>query len=293
MLKKTAIITDSSSTIKPDEFTDIYVISMLITINDSLTYLDGREITTAKVYDYLQKGINIKTSLPLAKDTISILKNVLPKYDQIIMLPISSKLSGTYNMWKNIIETEFSDNNNIYIFDTLDVALSLKWLVLDVYKLCQTNHCIKDIESYINNWHSRVSCTVILNDLNQIRKGGRIDQIIFFITSILKIKPILHFHNGKNQIVSKVPTNKMAIERSFEIFNNVLHFKENNINIERIGFCNSFISADKSRKILKELKLVAKKYKIDKIEQSDITPIISCHTGNDAFSINILLKEKQ
>ncbi|WP_052663956.1 DegV family protein [Mycoplasmoides alvi] len=286
----TVIITDTSSTIKPNEFQNIKVISLLITIDDKDTYLDGREISSKEIHEYFvqNKSGSVKTSLPRASDVINVLNEVVDKYDQVIMLPISSGLSGTYNQWKTIVNTEFENKKNIYVFDTKDIAISLKWLILDVQKLCNEDKSIVEIENYITQWHKRISCTVVLNDLTQARNGGRIGKIASYLGTILKIKPILHFHDGKNTIIGKKPTNRLAIEFSLETFDKIFNFAKNKI--AKIGFCSSFVSKEKIQKTLIELKDCLKKYKILNIEQSDITPLISAHTGNDAFSINILIE---
>ena len=294
MSNKIAIITDTSSTIKPNEIPDVYVVSLLITLNDEKTLLDGREISSQEVYEYFLKNpktANIKTSLPRATDAIDMIREVASKYDKVIMLPISSGLSGTYNQWRTILESEFADNKNIHLFETSDIAISLKWLVLDVLDMAKKDKSVEEIAAYVKQWHNRISCTVVLNDLTQAYKGGRIgSKVAYYVGGILRIKPILHFHHGKNEIIHKVTTNRFAIEKSFATFENVLKISKNKI--AKIGFCNSFVSKEKIKKILADIKEFAKKYGVMKIEESDITPVISCHTGNDAFSINLLIDKK-
>ncbi|WP_036448573.1 DegV family protein [Mycoplasmoides pirum] len=290
MSSKIAIITDTSSTILPDELSDVYVVSLLVTINDQKTYLDGRELTSKDLYNYFLNNSsgNVKTSLPRATDVIDTLNQVVDKYEHVIMLPISSGLSGTYNQWKMIVENEFASKNNIHIFDTQDTAISLRWLVVEVKKLAENGASIAEIQKYVEDWHSRISCVVILNDLTQARNGGRIGKVTSYIGGILRIKPILHFHNGKNTIISKKPTNKLAIMHSMDVFDKIFNFAKNKI--EKVGFCNSFISLEKISKTLSDLKEILKKYNVTNIEEAPITPIIGAHTGNDAFSINILVK---
>ena len=290
MANSTVIITDTSSTIKPNEFKDIHVISLLVTVDDDKTYLDAREISSDDIHNYFIKNKNgsVKTSLPRTQDVIDTLNEVVDKYDQVIMLPISSGLSGTYNQWKTIIETEFTDKKNIFIFDTKDIAISLKWLVLDVQKLANNGSSIKDIEKYVLDWHKRISCAVVLNDLTQAHKGGRIGKVSTYLGTILKIKPILHFHDGKNTVIGKKPTNKLAIQFALETFDKIFDFTKNKI--AKVGFCSSFVCKEKIQRTLLELKEFLKKYQIFNVEESQITPLISAHTGNDAFSINVLIE---
>lgn len=287
------IITDTTSTIKPDEFPNVSVVSLLITMENSKSLRDQREITLNEIYEYLKnnpKTANVKTSSPMTSDMIEFAKAASKKYDDVIILPVSSGLSVTYNQWKMLLESELKEYSNLHLFDTKDIAISLKWLITDILDLIDKGTSVSEIREYIKNWHSRIGCTVILNDLNQAKRGGRIGKIKALVAGLLKIKPILHFYKGSNSIVDRAFTNKMAIEKSFDIFKKILGITKNKI--IRVGFCNSFNSKNKVLEVLKDLTNIVKTYGPLKIEESPITPIISSHTGNDAFSINILIDKK-
>lgn len=54
---------------------------------------------------------------------------------------------------------------------------------------------------------------IVVNDLTQLRKGGRISKMKSLIAGILKISPIIAFHKGINQLVDKAINLKSAIEK--------------------------------------------------------------------------------
>lgn len=114
--RKVAIITDTSSTIKPEEIKDVYVISMMITLENK-NLKDGREISTAEIFKYLQdnpKNADLKTSSPVTMDMVKLATEVAQKYDEVIILPLTSGLSATYNQWKLLLESELKAFKNIF-----------------------------------------------------------------------------------------------------------------------------------------------------------------------------------
>ncbi|WP_036499095.1 DegV family protein [[Mycoplasma] testudinis] len=293
--RRLAIITDTTSTIKPDQIKDVYVVSMLITLEDKKSLRDGREISINEVYKYLRenpKTANIKTSSPQTADMIQTATEAAQKYDDVIILPVTSGLSGTYNQWKTALESDdqLAKFQNLHLFETNDIALSLKWLVEDVLLLSQNGASISELREYTKEWHNRIACTVILNDLTQAKRGGRIGKVKALLAGLFKFKPILQFYKGRNDIIDKTFTNKMAIEKSFTLFQKLLEITKTSNKISKIGFCHSFSSQAKANEIFQELKVYASKHGISTIDQGQITPVISAHTGNDAFSINVLIE---
>lgn len=98
-MKKIAIITDSSSTIRANEYNDVFVVPLQITVNNNKTYLDGVDIEQEEVYDLLvnDKNIDIKTSMPVVQTMLEVTKKAATAYDHVFVLTISGGLSGTYN----------------------------------------------------------------------------------------------------------------------------------------------------------------------------------------------------
>ncbi|WP_350267245.1 DegV family protein [Mycoplasmoides gallisepticum] len=289
-MKKIAIITDSSSTIRANEYNDVFVVPLQITVNNNKTYLDGVDIEQEEVYDLLvnDKNVDIKTSMPVVQTMLEVTKKAATDYDHVFVLTISGGLSGTYNQWKLVIDSELSDYKNISIFDTSDTAISLRWLVNDVQDLIKKNQSIKAIEEYITNWKSRICSMIVVNDLTQLRKGGRISKMKSLIAGILKISPIIAFHKGINQLVDKAINLKSAIEKCVSFANNTLKLTKNKL--VKVGFCHTFKEDKKVKEVIKLIKEQLTDLNIQDLDVVLITPVIGVHTGVNAFSMNFLIQ---
>lgn len=303
MSKRIAIITDSSSTIKPHEYDDVFVVPILITVNNAETYQDGAEIDSKKIAELLKpvtkfvfrgKGNNIKTSMPPPQFFVDQVTQIASKYERVICLPLSSGLSGTYQQWKQLLTSEsLAKYKNVFVYDTCDIAISLRWLVEDVMKLSKQTDNFDEIEKFINEWPLRIDCIVVLENLSQLVEGGRIKKMQAMIASLLKIKPIVHFH-GENEFFARAFSNKVAIEKGF--LKLVEDLKISNFNdLERIGVCSNITSETDNKLVLSEIVACAqalfKKTDLNiksKLFTASVPAIISAHTGIDSFSIQLL-----
>ncbi|QZX49396.1 DegV family protein [Mycoplasma sp. E35C] len=288
-MKKIAIITDSSSTIKDGEIKDVFVVPLQITVNNTQTFLDGVNIDQNQVYDLLvnDKKVDIKTSMPVIESMLKTTKQVADLYDHVFVIPLTSGLSGTFNQWKMVIDSELSDYKNISIIDSFDIAISLRWLVNDVKALIDQDKSISEITEYINNWKNRICTLIVVNDLTQLRKGGRISKMKSLIAGVLKISPIIMFHNGINQLIDKSINIKSAIDKCLEHVSKTLKLTKNKV--IKMGFCHTFKQKTKVNEILKIINEKLGGYNGEKVDTAPITPVVGVHTGINAFSISFLI----
>ena len=307
MSQSIAIVTDSSSTIGINEYKNVFVIPMSIIVDDEKTFSDVVDISSKQFCNLLAvkskfafpkktKAFNVKTSMPSPESFINVIKQTAENFDRVICLPLSSGLSGTFGQWQNLLKSPSLCNyKNVAIFETSDIAISLRWLVESVLELGQKCSEIEEIEKFVCNWRKRIDCMVVLNNLQQLVRGGRITQIQAILTGILQIKPIIRFHH-KNEFFSRSFSNKSAIEKSFlALFNNlnIVCFDD----LEKIGFSSTIINPATEQAISDEIvKFMQNFFKSDKktIESKFSTAfapaVISAHTGIDSFSIQILQK---
>ena len=97
-MKKIKIITDSNSGISQQqgEELNIFVIPMPFTI-DGEEYLEEISISQDKFYEYLSQDANVTTSQPSQFYIQELWDNLLKEYEEIVYIPMSSGLSGTYS----------------------------------------------------------------------------------------------------------------------------------------------------------------------------------------------------
>lgn len=216
-MKKIAVMTDSSADITSSEANelDLIVIRMPISINED-QYTEDIDMNTEQLMEKMKQGYVAKTAQPIAGYLYTMVEETLKEYDHIIYIPISSGLSGSYQTAVSILK-DFE--NKVTIIDARHVCYLLTDLCMQVKGLINDGlepSAIKElVESNANMW----AC-LVPNDLQYLKRGGRISQAAASLANLLKITPILKVENGAIDVFDKVRTLKKAYQVSVDTLAN-------------------------------------------------------------------------
>ena len=149
---KLKIMVDSSSGITQDEAArlGIDVFPLRIIFNEK-EYLDGIDIMQDEFYEKLTKEeIFPKTSLPNLYEIEKKVKEYLKEGYQVIILPLSKEISGTYSALVSMME----EYENVRVIDTLTTICGLRFLVNEALKLEVDN--LDELEIKLCNLQKRI-----------------------------------------------------------------------------------------------------------------------------------------
>ena len=275
---KTAIITDSSSNLSFDYINKTKNLDMMpltIFFNEKF-YRDQLEIDYNTVYSNLDK-MSITTSLPELGDFAKSIENFIAEgYTDILVITISSKLSGTYNAFK--MASKEYDNINIHMYDSKTLAMALGYIVEEAVQSIKSNYSISDIISRLNDLRFNNSTALYtVETLKYLRKGGRIGRVEGTIGDILAIKPVISVSDeGVYYTVSK----SFGINRALIGMRKVLKNKYDKSLVDiTIHYGTNIEKAEKmSSKLSDELH-------IRNINIVQLTPVLGVHTGPEIIAV--------
>lgn len=193
------VFVDSGSSIKESEKEKygVEIIPLKIMFGDK-EYLDGIEIEPNECYQRLiDEKVFPKTSLPNLAFLEEKVLNYTNNGDEVIILPISSKISGTYNAIKLL----FQDNKNVRVIDTLSAVGGIRILVDEINKYRNEN--IDFIETKINELIPRIKTMAIPETLEYLQRGGRLSKVDWLIGTVLHICPVIGLIDGKVAVHAK------------------------------------------------------------------------------------------
>ncbi|MEI5907278.1 DegV family protein [Bacillus spongiae] len=200
---RVAWVTDSSvHQIK--QLDDIYIVPISINVNGE-TYYDGIDIGQEKIYELIkQDNMEIKTSQPSIGAFVDVYRECEQHYDHIISIHLSSKLSGTYY---TAVQASSFVNIPITIIDSNVLSYPLLDLILYGKKLQEKGASVETIKERLEARIPHNEAYVMVGNLGQLHKSGRIKGLTFFLGSMLNIKPVLSIEAGeiivKNRVRSK------------------------------------------------------------------------------------------
>lgn len=280
---KIAVVTDSGSglTKQQAEQLGIYFLPLQIMIQDNM-FLDGENITTEEIYEYLRNGEMPTTSMPpvgLVEELFAQLKE--EGYDAVIAIPLSSGLSSTSSM---IQASAKAHDVNLHCVETYSTANIQKYLTECAKKLVDDGHSLDTILQRLQASVEDSGTLIIPDDLQHLKRGGRLTPIAAALGGLLKIKPILHVDSeskGKVDVFDKVRTMSKAQAKA------IATFQEHGLNEEyTLTMLHSGVpeEGDKMKAMMEETFPGLELY------YGLIGAVISVHTGVGCLGIQYIRK---
>jgi len=160
-------------------------------------YEDFREQSLSDFYKEMRNGQNTHTVQLNSEIYMEIYRKYLDDGYDILGIIFSSGLSGSYNSARLAVEElkEQYPDRNIKIVDTLAASTGEGLIAL---KACNNKENGMDIEQNFNdieNFKMKVAHWFTVDNLEYLRRGGRVSNTAAFAGKLLNIKPVLHVDN--------------------------------------------------------------------------------------------------
>lgn len=194
----TAIITDSIADIPQDilDKYNIYTLNLNIQAGKS-QFIDKLGVSREKVYEFMKSNEYPTSSIPNYSQTELILKGIMQSYRNIIVITVSSKLSGVYDICKKV-SNDIESECRIKVIDS---KLNSSAQGLLVYRAGQMLSEGKDFETLVDNIKldiPKIEIYVALNTLKNVIKSGRVDRKSIKIASNTNLKAAISLDKDGN-----------------------------------------------------------------------------------------------
>ncbi|MCF0108343.1 MAG: DegV family protein [Bacilli bacterium] len=207
------IICDSASdiTLKDAKKLNIDVVPMPIRFDDK-EYLDGVNISFDEFYDKLAVEKNLPVTSQINPFVWEEKINQYPD-DEIILITLSSRLSGTY---KSAL-TASEGKKNVRVVDSLNATAGIRVLVDRAVDLREQGKTIDEICDVLNEEKKNICVIGVLDNLKALKKGGRISPTVAMVGGLLGIKPIIEVKDGEVVMAGKARGSHNGFKRVKEI----------------------------------------------------------------------------
>lgn len=273
MNKKIAWVTDSTASFSKEEQdwlkeNHVYVIPLTVIFGDHL-YREGIEISTEEFYEKMStSSISPSTSQPTLGEFIDLYTQLKESYDEAVVIHVSGKLSGTYS---TSVQAAEMVGFPIHSVDSWIGSFPLKRMVISAIELYKQGVEIPEIIDYLVKLREKCKLVLLPSSLEQLKKSGRVSNFGSFVGTLLQIKPILAFKDGKVNMIEKVRSYNKAettllakFHESYE--NGILH----DIAVLYTG------EVSVTERVASKLK---EKYQELRVELVPLIPVAGVHTG--------------
>ncbi|WLR43396.1 DegV family protein [Bacillus carboniphilus] len=276
-----AWITDSVACIPKEvaEKMNIHIIPVTI-IHDGNVYKDGVDISAEQFYESIDGSSDLSTSQPSLGEFVSFYESLKDEYEIGIAVHISSKLSGTYNTSVQAAEIV---GFPLLAIDSKTGVGGMYDLLMQGIKLQESGLNSSGIADTLSKMADKMKALLLIGNLEQFRKSGRLSNRQFFLGNLLNIKPIISVEDGLMLLKQKVRTMRKAEKKVLEtIFEKI----QNGTIASDIYIAHSACE----QRALEWKKTLKEKYPNIKTRISMLSPSLGTHSGKG--TIGVFWREK-
>jgi DegV family protein with EDD domain len=186
-----ALVTDSSCDLPPEVLDEhqIHVIPFTISFGDS-NYLDKLTLKPARFYELLRRSpVMPRSAMPSPAAVRERLALLATHYDEIIVVTISSRLSGLHGQVL-AARKEFPETK-IAVIDSHHLSNSLGLLVLRMAEAVRAGRSFDELVTEAPAWADKTRIWVDVRTLEYMVRGGRVSPLKGLLAKVLNIKPII------------------------------------------------------------------------------------------------------
>ncbi len=215
-----AILSDSTCDI-PQALVERYNIQIIpqIIIWGDRQYRDRVDLQPDTFYKRLQTDpVRPTSSQPSAADFKEAYEQAASRgAKEIIMLTVSSAMSGTYQMALNAARLI---NIPVHVVDGKGPTMSLGFQVLAAARAVQAGLDVNAVLEKINDVRQRMVQLVAMDTLEYLQKGGRIGGAVKWVGGLLQVKPLvaINHHTGLVEPASLARSHKPLVEMLYNKF---------------------------------------------------------------------------
>ncbi|SEB18318.1 EDD domain protein, DegV family [Thalassobacillus cyri] len=244
-------------------------------------YKTGETLDLSLFYEKLKQSEELpRSSAPSPYDFYQACKKV-GKDRPILVLAMTKGLSSTYEsavMGKDMLLDE-EPERQIIVLNTKTASCGVALLVQEAGKKIEEGSGLQQLASHMEERIEKTTTLFILQTLENVIKGGRLDKVRGTIAKTLNIKLLLKASDDKGdiEVIEKVRGNKKAFRRFVEQIGEYANNFEDRV--ISLSHCNS---AESGRSTLNDIKT---KYNFKDSLFMETGPLISTYAGEGGLVI--------
>ena len=272
------IVTDSVADIPAGVIAGlgISVIPVLVRFGED-TYRDGIDITNDQFYERLVSSKVIPTTTVPSLDMFArTYARLAEETDEILVIMLSSKLSGLYNAALQSVSL-LESKCRIEVIDSGWAVMAQGFVVIRAAQAAQAGASLDEILEIVHRNLTRVDMRAAFDTLTFLQRGGRIGKAQALLGSMLKVNPIVTIKDGLVEPAGRARSRVKAIDHLYEFAAGYSHIEE--LAVEGAA------CPDDVNLLVKRLGSI---FPEERIYRSRTTPVIGTHTGPGLLLVAVL-----
>ena len=219
-MREYVLMTDSCCDL-PDQMAkdlqlEVLPLTMHMDGQDYPNTLDGAAISNEEFYRRIRAGKMATTSAVNVGQFEDAMSAILEQGKDILCISFSSALSTTYQsacIAAESVQAKYPEGR-IRVIDSLSASLGQGLLMyLTAHKKLEENLTLDQLGDWVEENKLHVCHWFTVDDLNHLKRGGRVSGAAAFFGTMLNIKPVLHVDDAGHLIpMEKVRGRKASLD---------------------------------------------------------------------------------
>ena len=275
------IITDSTSDITSNLAQELGITVVPLTVSFGHEhFLDRVEMTTDDFYRRLTtEDIFPTTTQPPPGAFVDVYNELVKETDEILVIVISGKLSGTYQSAANARDM-LKGKCRIEVIDSLSTAMGLGLIVIAAAKIAQSGASLDGVIDEVNKRIPLSHPVMSFDTLKYLAKGGRIGRAAGLVGSLLSFKPVLTIRDGEVAPLKRLRSVAASMDY---LYNFVAGFAK----IEELAVEHA-TTPDNADGLVERLSAI---YPKERIYRSTVSPVLGTYMGPNVLAVSVLEAE--
>lgn len=272
------IVTDSVADLPSDVVKELGVTVVPLAVRFGIeVYRDGVDLTAERFYDKLRRSKTLPvTSVPSPGTFSEAYDRLAEQTDEIIVITLTSKLSGTYQVALQSIGL-MTRKCRVEVIDSQWAIMAQGFIVITAARAARAGASFDEVLDIAHRNISRVDLRASFDTLEYLERGGRIGKAQSLIGSILRINPIIGMRDGEVCPFGRERSRAKAIDH-------LCNFAMSFSNIEGLAI-EYAVNRDEAEKVVERL---GSKFPKERIYRSRASPVIGTHTGPGLLVVTVL-----
>ena len=190
------------------------VISYSFEIDGQIYKDDCREATRRRFYSTMREGKLPNTSQINSYAYYEFFKDLIEDGEAVVFVDMDRAISNSYAnslAAADMIRDEYPDAQ-LYIMDTSCITMGLAFLIKKLVAMKENGASKEEVMDWCNNTAKKIAHRFMVDDLQWLRKGGRLSNASAIVGSLLSIKPLIYLpEDGSLVAYEKVRGRKKAL----------------------------------------------------------------------------------
>ncbi len=186
------------------------LIPMRLTL-DGVEYVDRHDLSPQEFFLKLRETKALPTTSQVTPEAyIKVMNGIKESGQEALFAVFSSELSGTYQ--SAVIASKEVDYPGIRVIDTKAASGGQGLIVHELAQMARDGKSLDELEQKALWMAEHIEHLVIVENLEMLKRGGRISAPAAFMGGVMNVKPLLHMVEGKLIPFGKAKGRKKAIQ---------------------------------------------------------------------------------